>query len=97
MILFEIIFSPFVWLFNILNDIVKSLYSNKEGFAWRKLGATYSFFVAGQITKNNTAHDNVIYLVIIWLVAMFLLIGLVTFPQLIEAYRGEKKDEKDQQ
>lgn len=73
----------------LVNDILASFKANKEGYAARKLSA-FVAVLTGMILSYEYADVTVIVpLVSIWLIFALILLGIVTFQEIIQLKNGD--------
>jgi len=79
-----------------LNDLWNSFLNNKEGASSRKLSAFWAIVVVSTyISYKYTTPDNVLEMVITWLVFALVCLGLVTIPELLKHLAELKNGKKD--
>lgn len=81
----------------IINNILLSFKANKEGFAARKLSAFVSVAIGIILSLKYTDTSILIYVLSIWLLFALLLMGIVTFQEIIQLKNGELKQEIKEQ
>lgn len=80
-----------------LNDLWDSFKNNKDGASGRKLSAFWAIVVVATfISYKYTTPNNVIEMVITWLVFASICLGLVTIPELIKFLAELKNGRKEE-
>lgn len=79
-----------------LNDLWDSFKNNKDGASGRKLSAFWAIVVvATYISYKYTTPQNVLEMVITWLVFALVCLGLVTIPELLKHLAELKNGKKE--
>jgi len=71
-----------------INDILASFKANKEGYAARKLSAFVAVVTAIVLSFEYTDVTVVTSIVSIWLIFALLLLGIVTFQEVLQLKNG---------
>ena len=71
-----------------INDILASFKANKEGYAARKLSAFVAVVTAIVLSFEYTDVTVVTTIVSIWLIFALLLLGIVTFQEVLQLKNG---------
>jgi len=74
----------------VISNIIESLHNNPGGFSARKLSALYCLIVGMVVTFKFGNSNNSVELTIIWVLAAFLFLGIITFQQITDFKNGTK-------
>lgn len=81
-----------------ISDIWDSFKNNKDGLSGRKISAAWGVSVAATyVTYKHTTNQNMLYVLIVWLVFSCVCLGLVTIPELIKFLAELKNGKKNEQ
>lgn len=72
----------------LINDVLASFKANKEGYAARKLSAFVAVLTAMVLSYEYTDVTVVTTIVSIWLIFALLLLGIVTFQEILQLKNG---------
>lgn len=78
-----------------INDILASFKANKEGYAARKLSAFVAVLTAMVLSYEYADVTVIIGLVSIWLIFALLLLGIVTFQEIIQLKNGTSTQQEN--
>lgn len=73
---------------SIFKNLIDSFHNAPGGFSARKLSAFYSLVVGTVVTFRFGSTANSTELTIIWVLAAFLFLGIVTFQQITDFKNG---------
>ena len=80
----------------LITAFIGALSMKDEGLSLKKILATYSTYLAGHFTELWLAPNNVIVLVLMWLIYAGILVGIYSIADIskaINSYKGDKKDD----
>lgn len=89
------------FVFKQFEKLIWSFDNTSSGFSARKLSAFIAICVAIYVTvkimigHDNQIHDNILYIIGIWLIFALLCLGIITAEQLIRFKDGVSKNEDD--
>jgi hypothetical protein len=78
-----------------INDVLASFKANKEGYAARKLSAFIAVLTAMVLSYEYADVTVIIGLVSIWLIFALLLLGIVTFQEIIQLKNGTSTQQEN--
>lgn len=81
----------------LIASIMSALSMDDKGLSLKKILATYSTYLAGKFTEAWLAPNNVIILVLMWLIYAGILVGIYSISDISKAVNSYKgKNEKDE-
>ncbi len=81
-----------------ISDIWDSFKTNNNGLSGRKISAAWGVSIAATyVTYKHTTNENMLKVLIVWLVFSCVCLGLVTIPELIKFLAELKNGKKDGQ
>lgn len=88
--------TAFLYPFRLIASFMSALSMDDKGLSLKKILAAYSTYLAGEFTKNWLAPNNVIILVLMWLVYAGILVGIYSISDIskaVSSYKGNKNDD----
>ena len=81
----------------LIASIMSALAMDYKGLSLKKILAAYSTYMAGEFTRTWLAPNNVIILVLMWLIYAGILVGIYSISDISKAVNSYKgKDETSQ-
>ena len=84
----------FFYPFRAVASLFSALSMDDKGFSLKKILATYSTYLAGHFTELWLAPNNVIVLVLMWLIYAGILVGIYSISDIskaVNSYKGNSE------